>query len=299
MSAEPRIDDAAWTVGRLLSWTAEYLHGRDVEEARLATEVLLAHALDCRRIDLYARFDHVPEPDAVKTFRALVQRAAGHEPIAYLVQEKEFYSLALKVTSDVLIPRPETEALVELVIDHCRTSGLPRAILLDIGTGSGCISIAVLRGLPEARAVGTDISAAALELARTNARSHEVANRMELVEADRLSIPQEVIPSGGFDVICSNPPYVPEADMGGLRACVRDHEPQNALTDGQDGLSFYRAIAEADGRLLAPEGRVFVEIGDGQASSVTEIFRDGGFERLSITKDRVTGLERVLVFAGV
>jgi len=297
MSTEPAADPTAWTIGRLLSWTADYLGRQGVAEARLATEVLLAHAASCARIELYTRFEEVPDAEVVTKFRASVKRAAAHEPIAYLVGRKEFFSLSFTVTPDVLIPRPETETLVECVIDHCRAAGKEEPQLLDLGTGSGCIAIAVLSQLPRARAVATDVSEAALAIARANAQRHGVADRVTFVCADRLDLPTELIADGGFDVVMSNPPYVAADSMSGLDANVRDYEPHVALTDGADGLSLYRDVAGGGSRMIQPDGIVVFEIAAGQGDEVRGIFESAGWRHRATKKDRVEGHDRVLVFA--
>ena len=269
-----------------------------MEEARLASEVLLAHATGRRRIDLYARPDEVPTEDSVGRFRGWVKRAASHEPIAYIVGEKEFFSLRFVVTRDVLIPRPETETLVENVLDHCRTSGFLEPSLLDLGTGSGCMAITVLVNLEGARVVGTDISAEVLAVARINAERHGVGERFTAVEADRLALPEEVVPAGGFEVLMSNPPYVASAAVNRLGVGVRDFEPSGAVTDGGDGLSFYRSIAAEGPAILADQGVVFVEVDDGAAGRVIEIVEStGALGHRRTWKDSVVGRERVVMFS--
>jgi release factor glutamine methyltransferase len=292
-------DATPWTIGRLLSWTGEFLARRGVDDPRLAGEVLLAHAAGCRRIDLYARFDRELPPDQLGRFREWVKRATAHEPVAYLVGKKEFFSLAFHVTPDVLIPRAETEELVECVIDLGRSADLtPPLRMLDVGTGSGCIAVAVLSQLRDAACVATDLSPAALEVARGNAERNGVLDRMTLVQADRLALPGEIVPQGGFDVLMCNPPYIPAEQMGGLDAAVRDFEPHVALTDGGDGLSFYRALAEDAAAILSPRGVIVVEVADGRADAVITTMTGGGvFVHRQTRRDRVVSRERVLVFA--
>ncbi len=291
-------DSQEWTTKRLLSWTTGHLASHDVAEPRLASEVLLAHATASRRIDLYARFDLVPEPDQIACFRDLVRRAAKHEPVAYLVGKKEFYSLEFVVTPDVLIPRPETETLVEAVIDHCRATSIDRPHLLDLGTGSGCIVIAVLTQLPSARAVATDISSPALAVASRNAERYALLERLVLVEADGLNLAEDAIPADGFDVLMSNPPYVPAASMDALDRTVRDFEPELALTDAKDGLSFFHTIARDGARVLAPGGVAVVEVAAGLSETVRTIFETtSGWVHQKTIRDRVLGHERVVMFA--
>lgn len=297
MPSDTDTTSSAWTIGRLLNWTADHLARANVADARLSSEVLLSHAAGCRRIDLYARFDQVLEGPPLDRFRAWVRRAAEGEPIAYLVEEKEFFSLPLFVTRDVLIPRPETEVLVECVIDHCTKAGLDRPVVLDLGTGSGCIAVALLKHLSQARVVGTDVSAAALAVAQRNAERHAVMDRLTLLEADCLSLAAETIPEGGFDALVSNPPYVPVGAWDGLDRSVRDFEPRHALTDESDGLSFYRAIGADGPGLLKPAGAVFVEIDDGVSDGVASAIEEGGgLVHKRTWKDRVVGHERVLLF---
>lgn len=290
-------DAAPWTLRRLLSWTANFLQKQGVDDPRLSAEVLLAHAAACRRIDLYARFERVLDPESLTRFRESVKRAGNQEPIAYLVGEKEFFSLRFHVTSDVLIPRAETEELVESVIDLCRQVGWDVPRLWDLGTGSGCIAVAVLSHLPTATCLATDASPGALEIARQNAQRHEVIERITFHEASQLVLPDSLIPDGGFHLLMCNPPYIPAAQIATLDRAVRDFEPRAALTDDADGLSFYRAIAADVVKFLAAGGFVAVEIADGAAAAVKEIMTSSGiFAHYRTRKDRTVGKERVLVF---
>lgn len=297
MDSQSNTNAALWTIGRLLSWTGDYFARQEVDEPRLSAEVLLAHTLGCRRIDLYARFETEPEPDRVTEFRALVKRAAGHEPIAYLIGEKEFFSLSFTVTPDVMIPRPETETLVEVARDHCQARSIGGPRIFDLGTGSGCIVVALATQLPEATAVATDLSAAALEVARQNAERHDVADRVIFVEADRFAIPEELAGPGTFDLVVSNPPYVAETDIETLPANVRDYEPKTALTDGADGLSFFRALGDDGAELLKQDGALIVEVAAGQAQHAIEtVTQSSRLVHSKTVKDRVLGHDRVIVF---
>ena len=296
MNAELSANDTIWTIGRLLSWTTEHLTSHEVDEPRLCAEVLLAHAAGWRRIDVYARFEEVPQPPIVDRFRSMVRRAAKHEPVAYLVGNKEFFSLSFAVGPGVLIPRPETETLMEAVIDHCRAADLKSPRFLDMGTGCGCIAIAVLKQLPEACACGTDNAPEALAFAQTNAERHEVTDRLTLHLADGLALPADVVSESGFDLIASNPPYVPRDEVEKLGANVRDYEPVDALTDNADGLTFYRRLATDAPGLLKAGGAVFVEVGAGQAPAVVEVFADTAFTHRGTRRDRVGGHDRVLWF---
>jgi len=297
MSETPVAAVEPWTTARLLRWTTEFLAKAGVDEPRLSAELLLAHALGWAKIDLYTRFNEVPGEDQRRAFRELVRRAAAHEPIAYLIGRKEFYSLAFEVTPDVLIPRPETETLVERVVLHGRQRPGDGPRFLDLGTGSGCVAIAILSQLPEARAVGSDVSEAALQIARRNAERHRVLDRLELIEADGLRIPAEAIPPGGFDLIVSNPPYVADEQCESLPENVRRYEPAQALFAGPDGLRFYRLLHDDGPVLLQPGGSIFVEIGAGLAPAVREVFDGhGAFTHAGTWRDPTDPHDRVMRF---
>lgn len=295
-SASPT-DSAPWTIARLLSWTTDYLSRVGVGDSRLAAEVLLAHSLGVSRIALYAGFEQEPPPEQIGAFRGLVKRAAANEPIAYLVGEKEFFSLSFIVTPNVLIPRPETETLVEAAIDFCKGRLLAAPRLLDLGTGSGCIAVSFLAQVPGASAVAADLSPEALAVAWRNAERHGVLNRCAFVEADVLDLPASVSDGGGFDLILSNPPYVPQAALAELDANVREFEPGLALTDAGDGLTFYRSFAQDAPDYLNIGGALIVEVGAGQAGEVVEVVTGGGrLVHKATVRDRVVGHERVVVF---
>lgn len=298
MNDKAQTSETSWTIGRLLQWTTQYLERHGVDESRLASEVLLSRALECQRIDLYACHDAQPEPDALAQFRKWVQRAGQQEPVAYIVEEKEFFSLLFRVTPDVLIPRPESEVLVECAMDYLKQNGSTGANILDLGTGSGCLVIAMLHQDQQLKATATDVSPAALAIAKQNAEKHGVLDRLTLVEVDGLALPGEIVPKGGYDLLISNPPYVAVDDMEGLACGVRDHEPSIALTDGHDGLSFYRMIAEQAPSLLKPQAAVVIEVGDGQADAVRKLMEEGtNFLQQETRKDKVVGVERVLRFS--
>ncbi|HNQ24108.1 MAG TPA: peptide chain release factor N(5)-glutamine methyltransferase [Phycisphaerae bacterium] len=293
----PSTRENEWTIGRLLNWTTDYLARHQVDEARLAGEVLLAHVLGCRRIELYTRFESQPAREQLDIYRDLVARAARQEPIAYLVGHKEFFSLDFVVTPEVLIPRPETETLAEEVIDYARRQAGRTWQILEVGTGTGCLAIAVLKHVPTAQVVATDRVPAALAVAADNARRHGVEQRLTLVEADGLALAADVVPAGGFDILMSNPPYISTEQLATLPPAVREYEPVAALTDGADGLALYRAI-EADGaRCLTADGAVFVEIAAGREANVRGVLEQSGrFRHRATIRDTVLGHERVMWF---
>ncbi len=246
-----------WTVGRLLAWTADYLKRGGAESPRLEAEVLLAHALGCQRIELYTAFDRVPAEEARAAFRDLVRRRAEGTPVAYLVGHREFYSLDFRVTPDVLIPRPETEFLVIALIDLARQRPGQQITICDVGTGSGIIAVTAAKHLPQSRVTATDVSPAALEVARTNAERHGVLERVEFLQSDLFSA---VPPERRFDFVVSNPPYVSEAELGRMSAEVRDHEPRLALVAGRRGTEVIEALLPQAAERLDPGGHLLLEI---------------------------------------
>jgi release factor glutamine methyltransferase len=299
-----------WTVGRLLTWTTEFLQKHGSESPRLDAEVLLAHARGCERIALYTAFgEEVSEPVRA-TFRELVKKRAEGVPVAYLVGKKEFFSLSFRVTPDVLIPRPETEHVVMAALDVLRgspkskvqspmseeeiphpKSQIPNAFLADVGTGSGCIAIAIAKHAPQVRIVATDASAAALSVARENAQAHHVADRIELLQGDLLSmLPAE----RQFDIVVSNPPYIGTSEQGTLAPQVRQHEPRAALFGGERGTeTIARLIPQAAERLKLG-GCLILEVSPIVADAVVQLIAaSGAFEPPTGSKD-LAGLVRVV-----
>ena len=255
-----------WTVGRLLTWTTDWLAGKGSDSPRLDAEVLLAHVRGCPRIALYTAFDDVVDEAGRTRFRGLVKRRGEGEPVAYLVGSREFFSLALAVSPAVLIPRPETEGLVVRAIDLCRLLESPR--IADVGTGSGAIAVALAKHLPKAHLVATDISADALAVAQANVTRHAFDSRIELVGCDRLDSPSA---AGPFDCIVSNPPYVRADEFAGLPRDVRDHEPKSALVAGPTGVEVVERLVEAAESRLAKGGWLLVEIGPTTAGAAEGI----------------------------
>jgi len=256
-----------WTVGRLLTWTTEWLASRGSESPRLDAEVLLAFVRGCQRIALYTAFDVAVNDDERTRFRGLVKRRGEGEPVAYLVGSKEFFSLPFGVSPAVLIPRPETEGLVIRVIDICQSAG-EQARIVDVGTGSGAIAVTLAKRMPRAAFVATDISPAALAVARDNATRHGVADRIEFVECDLLDTPAAV---GPWDVIVSNPPYVREDEFDALPRDVRLHEPRTALVSGPTGVEVIGRLAAAAAKTLAPGGWLLVEVGPSTATAAEQV----------------------------
>ena len=259
-----------WTVGRLLTWTTDWLAGRGSESPRLDAEVLLAIVRGCPRIALYTAFDVPVNEEERARFRSLVKRRGEGEPVAYLVGSREFFSLSFGVSPAVLVPRPETEGLVIRVLDLCQTAGPAgqRPRIIDVGTGSGAIVVTVAKRLTQAEFVATDISAEALAVARDNAKRHGVEGRIEFVECDLLADPKA---AGPWDVIVSNPPYVREDEFDALPRDVRLHEPRMALVSGPTGVEVIGRLAAAAAEKLVPGGWLLVEVGPPTAAAAEEV----------------------------
>jgi release factor glutamine methyltransferase len=282
------MSESEWTVGRLLTWTTGWLGERGSESPRVDAEVLLAHVRDCQRIMLYTAFNEVvPEPERAR-LRELVRRRGAGEPVAYLVGSKEFFSLPLAVSADVLVPRPETEGLVVRGIDLCKQLERPR--IVDVGTGSGAVAIALAKHLPQAEVTATDRSAAALAVARANLRRHGLEDRVTLHEGDLLADPAL---AGPWDVIVSNPPYVREDEFAGLPRDVREHEPREALVAGPRGVEVIERLAVEAAERLAAGGWLILEAGPGVAAEVERILGDvAGLKPQPTLKD-LAGLPRI------
>jgi release factor glutamine methyltransferase len=254
---------------------------------RLDAEVLLMRFLRMDRLQLSMQPERELAGEEVAGFTRWVERRSLGEPVAYILGDKEFWSLRFEVGREVLIPRPETECLVEEVLRFYRPPGEGLRVL-DIGTGSGAIGVVLARELPAARVAATDISPGALAVARRNAQIHGVVDRMEFFQGDLFAAV-----SGVFDIICSNPPYIPEGVYDLLPAGIRNFEPPGALIAGPDGLDFHRKIIREGAHRLKGGGRIFLEIGEGQRDRVEALFQDdGGYDTISFRKD-YGGIDRV------
>lgn len=279
-----------WTIMKILNWTKQYFADKGVENPRLDAEVLLCAVLKCERINLYVDFERPLTENELAQFKQYVVRRAKHEPLAYILGEKAFMRNMFKVTPDTLVPRPETELLVESIVMAAEAVGGDVKIL-DIGTGSGAIIVSLLDYLPQAKGVGVDISVGALTVAKENAVSIGVAERAGFLRSDVFS----VLPlDKKFDIIVSNPPYIPAGDIAGLAKDVQQ-EPIGALDGGVDGLDFYRRITNEAPLHMVEDGLLAFEIGIYQGDAVAELCRQAGFGAVAIRKD-YAGIER-MVFA--
>ncbi len=283
---------SVWTIMEILNWTKQYFEAKGVENPRLDAEVLLCAVLKCQRITLYTEFERPLAKDELTMMRAYVQRRGNFEPLAYILGERAFMKNTFKVTPATLVPRPETELLVESLVKaapYLRVEGDVK--ILDIGTGSGAIIVSLLDELPKAVGVGVDISSAALTVAKENAESIGVKERVALRQSDVFSnVPVEK----KFDIIVSNPPYIPAADIAALEKDVQK-EPHSALDGGADGLDFYRRISAEAAEHLADDGLLAFEIGINQSEAVCALCLAHGFKKAVVRKD-YAGIDR-MVFA--
>lgn len=278
-----------WTIGALLQWTQQFFAGKGIDSPRLDAEILLAHVLHKERIYLYAHYDEPMNPQELAAYRELVKKRANRYSVAHILGTQPFMGLDFKVNEDVLIPRPETEMLVESVV--AAAEGTAPSIV-DIGTGSGAIVLSLLHYLPQATGTGVDISTKALAIAAENGRSLGLDDRVTWIESDLFT----QVPPCTCDWLVSNPPYLTQGDMEQLQPEVR-HDPALALYGGDDGLDFYRRIAADSPAYVKVGGHCAVEIGAGQADDVTAIFcRHGAYDHEQTVKD-YGGIDRVLVFS--
>jgi release factor glutamine methyltransferase len=272
--------DRTWTVLELLRWTTDHFAERGIESPRLDAECLLAEAMGVSRMRLYLDFDKPASAPERDRFRALVRRRADERvPVAHLLGQKEFWSLPLTVSPDVLSPRPDTETLVSAALDLLPEKDL-EARVLDIGTGSGAVALAIARERPKALVTATDVSAAALEIAERNAEALEMSDRFRFVEGDLF----EPLADEQFDLVVSNPPYLAESERSGL-APELAHEPETALFAGPDGLAVLRELVAGVARQLVPGGGFAVELAPAQAPIVAQWCREAGLQDVCKHRD--------------
>jgi len=281
-----------WTTKNLLDWTTGFFKRKGVDSPRLAAEMLLAYVLATTRLRLYMEPGRPASDAELTAFRELVQRAAAHEPVDYLIGSAPFFSLTLRVTPAVLIPRPSTEALVEHVLQDARRQDAPaEPTLADIGTGSGAMAVAIAKHWPSAQVVATDPSPGALKLARENAEAHGVAERIEFSQGSLL----EPLADKLCDYLLSNPPYISEAEWAEVPPNVKDYEPGEALRAGADGLDYIRPLVQQAPHYLREGGQLVVEIAASQKQAVLEL----AAQRPGLIEPRVLedheALPRVLV----
>jgi release factor glutamine methyltransferase len=276
-----------WDLRRVLDWTRAYFERRGLDSPRLDAELLIAHAQGIDRVRLYMNLDKPLSAEELTHIRALIERRAQHEPAAYIMGTRGFWTLDLAVDGRVLVPRPETERLVELALKHLKTLDAPR--IVDVGTGSGAIALALASELPEAEVHAIDVSTDALAVARANAET----NGLERVRFHHGDLLAPVVNEAPFHMVVSNPPYIPSGDLPGLMPDVRDFEPHLALDGGPDGLDIVRRLISAAHERLAPGGRLMMEIGHDQGPAVAALCGAPRFDDATVHPD-YAGLDRIV-----
>ncbi len=277
------------TVLELIKLSAEYFEKKNIESARLNAELLLAHVLSCKRLDLYLMFDKPIQETELTTMRELLRKRGERVPLQYLLGEVEFYGLPFNITPAALIPRPETELLVEKCLDAGKL--LENPSILDIGCGSGIIAVCIAKHLSSATLDALDISVDAIALAKENAEKNSVHERISFIQADIKDGSARL--QNNYDIIVSNPPYVSKEEYVTLQEEIVKHEPSFAITDSDDGYSFYRLIAAKSAELLKSNGLLFFEMGKDQSEQIREIMISNNFTDVIIYKD-YEAIDRVI-----
>jgi len=278
--------DKAWTIRRVLAWTAEDFAGRGIETARLDAELLVAHALGLGRVQLYMDLDR-PLTDAEReAIRAVVVRRRKHEPVAYITGKKEFWGRSFTVSPAVLVPRPDSETVIERALELVQGE----ARVLDLCTGSGILGLTIAAEREGVQADLMDLSPEALAIARQNAEALGLAERVRLFEGDLFA----PLRDEAYALITANPPYIPEGELTGLAPDVREHEPRMALVAGDDGFSVHRRIIAGAPRFLAPGGTLLIEVGAGQAPELERLIRERGWADHTARHRDLGGTERVV-----
>ena len=276
------------TVLEVLKLTTEYFEKKKIESPRVNAEILLAEVLKCKRIDLYLSFDKPLNLEELALYRELIKKRSSHIPLQYIIGNVEFYGLKLLVNENVLIPRPETELLVETILqNHQQTNELK---ILDIGSGSGNISLALARNLSKSFITGIDVSQKAIEVSFQNKEIYHLEN----VDFNRFDILQDDLEKlGTFDIIVSNPPYVSKNDFDLLEPELKLYEPRIALTDESEGTTFYKEIISKSESLLNKPGYIYFELGKDQFQKISQLLTDNKFSNIKIIKD-YSGIERII-----
>ena len=271
----------------LIGWAEKYFLSKGLKNGRNTGEILLQHLLNYKRVELYFGSEKQLTQDTIKTFHSWIQRLIKNEPLQYITGTIEFYGLELMITPAVFIPRPETERVVEIALQILKTVISPK--ILDVGTGSGCIAIALANELPEASVTGIDIDPNMLKVAQKNADLHKINN----IIFKQMDIQKE-IPKESYNLIVSNPPYIPLNEMSDLEKKIKDFEPHIALTDGADGLTFYHRLASVASKILHSNGYLIMEVGQGEhPQKALKLFKNNAFASNKLIQD-YNGDDRVL-----
>ncbi|MDI6803270.1 MAG: peptide chain release factor N(5)-glutamine methyltransferase [Bacteroidota bacterium] len=275
-------NENTWTIKKLLDWSANYLNEKGFDDSRLNAELLICHMLNYKnRIDLYLHHDKPLRETELKSFKELFKRRLNREPLQYIIGEAQFMGLKFKVDKRVLIPRPETEMLVEAVIET--SQNYPNGLdILDIGVGSGNIAVSLAKFISAANVTGIDASRPAIEMARTNVDANGVFDRIDLKQ---LNIFDDVSGLPKYDIIVSNPPYISRNEFLGIQEEIRLFEPHSATTDDSDGLTYHRRIADVARNIFKENGWLFLEIAYNQSVEVTKICSEFGYYKIETIKD--------------
>lgn len=275
------------TVLEAINLSADFLQKKGIQSPRINAEILLAFVLKCKRLQLYLSFDRPLKQNELDDYREMIKRRSSFEPLQYITGYVEFYNLEFKVTPAVLIPRPETEILVETIIGNCND----KITILDIGSGSGIIGISLAVNLENSNVYCTDISDEAIILAKENAKQHNVISRTTFLKHNIISQPIDFI--SVVDVVVSNPPYISKNDFNTLQKEIKNFEPRYALTDESDGYAFFKIIASKAINKLNYDGKLFFEIAEGQSKTVKNILLENSFSNIKIVKD-YQNIDRVI-----
>jgi release factor glutamine methyltransferase len=277
------------TVLHALNKSTDYLEQKGIESPRMNAELLLADILKCKRLELYLMYDRPLTEKELTEYREYLKRRSTFEPAQYIIGTVEFYGLEFNVSPVVLIPRPETEILVETVIDSVNKEDELR--IMDIGSGSGNISIAIAVNLPNAYVIGIEISESAITVAEENLKKYDLNKRVSFLNYDILGGNRDEL--SDFDIIVSNPPYVSKKDYGKVQKEILNYEPNIAVTDFHDGYKFYREIISLSAQVLKPNGKIFLEIAQGQSKKISGFMKENNFKEISIVQD-YQKIERVI-----
>ncbi len=279
------------TVLESLELSSKFLEKKGIESARMNAELLLAHILECKRLDLYLRFNQPLNKKETDIYRNFITRRGNFEPYQYIVGDAEFYGLKFIVDKNVLIPRPETEILVETILEKYPKD--EELKILDIGAGSGNIPITLAVNMPKSKIISIDVSSEAIKIAEQNRELYDLKSRVGFIKSDILTENLEKY-NNTFNIIVSNPPYVKKEEFKTLQKEIVDFEPDIAVTDFEDGLKFYKEISKKSLPLLKEKGILFFEVGQGQAEEVENIMIENGFTNVEIQKD-LSDIERVVL----
>ncbi len=272
---------ASWTLMKVLDWTRGHFEAKGIDNPRLDAELILAHVLKMQRVMLYARFDQPLQSSELEQIRTMVARRARHEPMAYLLGSKEFWSVELGIGPGVLIPRPDTETLIEVCLKRMDKEQI--TAVADVGTGSGAIALALGKECPNASVYGLEVSSEAREIATRNTKKNALSDRVQIVESNLLSgLKPENLP---LDILAANLPYIPSEDMAGLMEDVRNFEPHLALDGGPDGLDLIRALIQEAPKVLRPGGLIALEAGHEQIETIGELLGQAGFGQIELSRD--------------